>query len=87
MYESQERYEAAELLQSLTLWQELLGDRHPSVAGSLFNLAELYYNTQRYSEALQSIQHAIQIYGQTLGTEHPATQNALNWLQLIQNAQ
>ena len=66
--------------------RELLGNGHPSVAASLFNLAALYYNTQRYSEALQSIQLAIQIYQQTIGNEHPTTQSALNWLQAIQNA-
>ncbi len=52
----------------------------------LFNLAALYYNTKRYGEALQSIQFAIQIYEQTLGTDHPTTQVALSWLQAIQNA-
>ncbi len=66
--------------------QELLGNGHPSVAASLFNLAALYYNTHRYIEALQSIQLAIQIYEQTLGNTHPTTQSALNWLRAIQNA-
>ena len=69
-------------INKLSLW----GDRHPNVANSLCNLAGFYYNTQRYSEALQSIQPAIQIYEQTLGTEHPRTQAALSWLQPIQNA-
>ncbi|MDD1434838.1 tetratricopeptide repeat protein [Dolichospermum sp. ST_sed6] len=88
LYKSQGKYDEAEPLyqQALSLRRELLGDRHPDVADSLSNLAALYYNTQRYSEALQSIQLAIQIYEQTLGTDHPTTQNALGWLQLIQNA-
>ena len=70
--------------QALSLRQELLGERHPDVAGSLYNLAALYYNTQRYREALQSIQLTIQIYEQTIGNEHPTTQAALSWLQAIQ---
>ncbi|MFM7887765.1 MAG: tetratricopeptide repeat protein, partial [Pseudanabaena sp.] len=88
LYSSQGKYAEAEPLyqQALALAQELLGDRHPHVAGSLFNLAALYYSTQRYSEALQSIQLAIQIYQQTIGNEHPTTQSALSWLQAIQNA-
>ncbi len=32
---------------------------------------------------MQSIQRAIQIYEQKLGTEHPDTQTALNWFQII----
>jgi hypothetical protein len=35
---------------------------------------------------LQSIQRAIQIYEQNLGTEHPETQAALSWLQPIRDA-
>jgi hypothetical protein len=46
-------------------------------------LAVLYHNTQRHPEALKSIQHAIQIYEQKLGAEHPTTQNALAGLQVI----
>ncbi|MFN6386378.1 MAG: tetratricopeptide repeat protein [Pseudanabaena sp.] len=49
----------------------------------MFNLAVLYYKTQHYREALQSIQPAIQIYQQTLGTAHPTTKAALSWLQPI----
>ncbi|GBO55865.1 hypothetical protein APA_4015 [Pseudanabaena sp. lw0831] len=47
------------------------------------NLAALYYNPQRYREALPLIQLAIQIYQQKLGNNHPTTQAALSWLQLI----
>ncbi|MFM7887305.1 MAG: hypothetical protein ACKPCM_11575 [Pseudanabaena sp.] len=35
---------------------------------------------------MQSIQRAIQIYEQKLGTEHPTTQAALSWLQTIREA-
>jgi tetratricopeptide (TPR) repeat protein len=66
--------------------EQQLGADHPDVANSLFNLADLYHNTQRHPEALQSIQRAIQIYEQKLGTEHPTTQNAISWLQTIRDA-
>ncbi len=52
----------------------------------MFNLAALYHHTQRHPQSLQSIQRAIEIYTQKLGTEHPETQNALGWLQLIRDA-
>jgi hypothetical protein len=65
---------------------EILGDGHPDIAASFFNLAALYYKTQRYSKAMQSIQLAVQIYKQILGTDHPTTKAALSWLQAIQNA-
>ncbi|OKH13439.1 hypothetical protein NIES208_15000, partial [[Limnothrix rosea] IAM M-220] len=44
LHESQGKYEAAEPLyiDALQMWKELLGDRHPSVATSLNNLAGLY---------------------------------------------
>jgi len=56
------------------------------VATSLNNLAALYHDTQRPAEALQAIQRAVEIYQQTLGIEHPDTQNALGVLQIIREA-
>jgi len=73
-------------VRSLEIRERQLGSDHPDVANSLFNLAALYHNTQRYPQALQSIQRAIQIYEQKLGTEHPETQKALGWLQTIRDA-
>ena len=73
-------------MRSLSIWERQLGADHPDVANSLLNLAALYHNTQRHSQALQSIQRAIQIREQKLGTEHPDTQNALSWLQAIRAA-
>jgi len=73
-------------VRSLSIRERQLGADHPDVANSLLNLAALYQNTQRHTEALQSIQRAVQIYTQKLGTEHPETQNALSWLQTICDA-
>ena len=70
----------------LTRTDVQLGENHPDVAGSLFNLAAFYHNTQRSTEALETSQRAIQIYTQTLCSNHPTTQAALSWLQLIREA-
>jgi tetratricopeptide (TPR) repeat protein len=88
LYYFQGKYSEAEPLyvRSLSIRERQLGADHPHVAQSLLNLAALYHNTQRHPQALQSIQRAIQIYEQKLGTEHPTTQNALSWLQTIQDA-
>ena len=53
--------------------QELLGDRHPSVATSFNNLALLYYAQGRYEEAEPLYQRSLEICETTLGTEHPHT--------------
>ena len=71
---------------ALEIRRSELGDRHPDTAGSLFNLAALYYNTQKYQKALIFIQEALEIYIPTLGNEHPTTQKANGWLQGIQQA-
>ena len=73
-------------LKSIAINREQLGDRHPSTATSLLNLATFYHGIQQNQKALLFIQEAIQIYTQTLGNEHPVTQNANGWLQGIQQA-
>ncbi len=82
------RYSEAEPLfvRSLAITEQQLGADHPDTADSLFNLAALYYNTQRYPQALSAIQRAVQIYHHTLGAHHPTTQTADSWLQHIQQA-
>jgi len=85
MYGWQMRYEEAESLfkQALEIRQKLLGDHHPDVAGSLFNLAKLYRTMERNSESMNLIQRAISIYKQTLGSNHPLTKAAQSWLSTI----
>ncbi|NEQ87226.1 MAG: tetratricopeptide repeat protein [Moorea sp. SIO2I5] len=54
--------------------KQLLGENHPDVATSLNNLAGLYYNQGRYSEAEPLYQQALEIAVQQLGENHPNTQ-------------
>ncbi len=73
-------------VEALEIRKAELGDRHPSTATSLFNLAALYHNTQRHQQALDHIQQALDIYIPALGADHPTTQAAASWLQRIQQA-
>ena len=63
-----------------------LDERHPDTAGSLFNLAALYHQTERFNQALSYIQQALAIYLPTLGPDYPTTQAANSWLQAIEQA-
>ena len=82
------RYEEALPLyqRSLSICKEQLGANHPDTADSLFNLAVLYHQTQRPTDALTTLQRAIKIYRQKLGNDHPTTKNALGWLEVIEDA-
>jgi tetratricopeptide (TPR) repeat protein len=50
-----------------------LGDRHPSTALSLNNLAVLYYYMERYELAIPLLEQAVEIREEVLGLEHPYT--------------
>ncbi|MFK8183905.1 MAG: tetratricopeptide repeat protein [Phormidesmis sp.] len=86
LYKAQKHYSKAEPLyvQSLNIRQAKLGDRHLSTAGNLFNLAEIYQNTQQYQKAFIAIQQALDIYIPVLSKNHPTTQTAMQWLELIE---
>lgn len=68
-------YEEAEpLLQNaLSLRQSLLGEDHPDVAISLYNLASLYDNQFRFKEAEKLFKASLLLFQKTLGPEHPHT--------------
>jgi len=68
-------YEAAEpLLQSaLALRQALLGQSHPDVGISLYNLAALYDNQFRFTEAEALFKESLQVFEDTLGPNNPHT--------------
>ena len=53
--------------------KRLLGDKHPSVAISLNNLAALYDSQGRYTEAEPLYLQALAIAEQALGENHPNT--------------
>jgi len=70
-------------MKSLSIWEQQLGANHPNTGTSLFNIAVLYYNMGRYSQALPLIQRAVKICEQTLNPDHPTTQSAHRWLRAI----
>ncbi len=58
--------------------KRVLGDEHPYVATSLNNLAGLYDNQGRYSEAEPLLQEALAMRKRVLGDEHPDVATSLN---------
>ena len=79
LFRSQGHYGLAEPLycQALDLYRELLGDRHPDVATSLNNLAELYRVQGRYKAAEPLYLEALAILAEAVGTDHPNAQTVL----------
>ena len=69
------RYGEAEplYLEALEISKAELGDRHPSTAQSLNNLAALYYSTNRLSEAATTMSSVVSIFEELLGPNHPNT--------------
>ena len=54
-------------------WERSLGPDHPQVAYPLNNLANLYSNQGKYSEAEPLFQRALRIWERSLGPEHSLT--------------
>ena len=67
--------------------KRLLGDKHPSVAISLNNLAELYSSQGRYEEAEPLFLQALAIAEQALGENHPNTVKIRENLQMMRQQQ
>ncbi len=64
-----------------------LGDRHPSVATSLNNLAELYRLQGRYEETEPLYNQALALRQELLGDHHPDVATSLNNLALLYYSQ
>ncbi|NER85197.1 MAG: tetratricopeptide repeat protein, partial [Leptolyngbya sp. SIO1D8] len=67
--------------QALEMYQQLLGQRHPHVATSLHNLANLYKAQGHYEAAEPFYQKALTIRKQILGPDHPDTKSIKRNLQ------
>ena len=67
-------------LQALEIKQRQLGADHLNVAGSLNNLALLYYLQGRYNEAEPLCLQALEIRQRQLGADHPDVAQSLNSL-------
>lgn len=79
------RYEDVEpLLQSaLALRKSLLGQAHPDVGISLYNLAALYDNQFRFLEAEPLFKEALSVFETTLGMHNPHTQKIRAKVEMI----
>ncbi len=59
--------------QSLKICKSELGDRHPSTATRLNNLAALYESMGQYDRALPLLESVVSLFEELLGHDHPNT--------------
>jgi len=59
----------------LEIREEILGPKHPKVASSLNDVAELCHKVQRNKEAERLYQRALQIREEVFGPDHPFTKS------------
>jgi tetratricopeptide (TPR) repeat protein len=64
-------------LRATELWERLLGSGQPRVGIPLHNLAVVYLEDCRVDEALPLISRVVQLWGRTLGAEHPERLGAI----------
>ncbi|WP_414590241.1 tetratricopeptide repeat protein, partial [Scytonema sp. PCC 10023] len=68
---------------ALEMTKRLLGQQHPQVATILNNLAGLYHNQGRYSEAEALYRQALEMRKRLVGEQHPSVVSSLNNLALL----
>ena len=71
----------------LAMREKALGPDHPDTASSLSNLAVLYYEQGKYTEAEPLCKRALAMREKALGPDHPDTATSLSNLGLIYRAQ
>ncbi len=73
LYYKQGRNAEAEPLykRSLAIREKILGQEHPDVALSLYNLSYLFHNQGRYAEAERLYKRSLVIVEKAFGTDHP----------------
>ena len=79
------RYPEAEplYLRALHIREQQLGPKHPDVANSLNNLANLYADQGKYEEAEPLYRRALTIREQQFGSEHSDVADSLNNLAIL----
>jgi len=85
LYLNEGLYEEAEPLlnAALNIRKSLLGENHPDVGISLYNLASLYDNQFRFKEAEDLFKQSLSIFKSTLGHNHPHTEHIRTKVSLI----
>jgi tetratricopeptide (TPR) repeat protein len=71
----------------LEIWRAVLGEQHPSTAGSLEGLAMMYQAQSKYADAEALYQQALTIYHTVVGEVHPHTARCRYNLALLYRAQ
>jgi CHAT domain-containing protein len=69
-------------IETLKIYREVLGNKHPDTARSINNLALLYFNQAQYAKAEPLYLEALKIRRETLGNKHPDTATSINILAL-----
>ena len=82
MLEAQGTYDEALKLdqEDLRISKKALGDEHPSVATTLWNMGALFKSMGRLSDAAAHLENALSIFTSTVGPEHPSTKGVKEWL-------
>lgn len=68
------------------LWKsgkKSFGPKHPSVATALVNLAVIYCQLKKHSDALPLYERALKVYEDSLGRSHPRVGETLKNLALL----
>jgi tetratricopeptide (TPR) repeat protein len=85
LYYDKGDYDHAEQLlrESMAMKRRLLGDKHPEIATSLSNLADVLHNKGDLAEAEKDYQESLAMYRELLGNEHPSVARTLNNLAFV----
>ncbi|OAD22724.1 repeat protein [Candidatus Thiomargarita nelsonii] len=68
---------------ALKIRNEILGEKHPDTLESLGNLAMIYYEFSRESDALPLLEKSYSLRKEVLGEKHPDTLESLGNLAMI----
>lgn len=85
LYYDNSDYDRAEQLlrESLAMKRKLLGDKHPEIATSLSNIADVLHNKGDLAGAENDYLQSLAMYRELLGNEHPYVARTLNNLAFV----
>lgn len=85
LYYDKSDYDRAEQLlrESLAMKRRLLGDKHPEIATSLSNIADVLHNKGDLAGAEQEYLQSLAMYRELLGNDHPFVARTLNNLAFV----
>lgn len=85
LYYDNSDYDHAEqlLLESMAMKRKLLGDKHPEIATSLSNIADVLHNKGDLAGAEKDYLQSLAMYRELLGDDHPYVARTLNNLAFV----